>query len=270
MMVAYRMLAIGTILVVTSLVGVAQEESPAKAEQAEQAEVHAPALDVTKRCPSLRYVGRDATFEIKVTNRGTASALNVVVTDALPRTVEFLEADSNGKREGDNVVWRIGELGAGQSRTLTLKVRCNQIATVRNTTFVTYCAEAQVGCEFPVQGIAAILLECVDDPDPIEIGGQTTYTITVTNQGSEIGTNIRVDCTLPGEQELVKAGGATEGRADGKTVRFAPLASLAPKAEAVYTVTVKGVKEGDARFGVSLMSDQIKTPVMETESTHIY
>ncbi|MCB9849301.1 MAG: hypothetical protein H6817_01200, partial [Phycisphaerales bacterium] len=58
--------------------------------------------------------------------------------------------------------------------------------------------------------------------------------------------------------------------ADGKKVTFAALPSLAPKAKAVYKVTIKGVSEGDARFEVELNSDQITSPVMETESTHIY
>lgn len=275
-----RILVIGTIAFLLSQPGLAQEDKPAPVEKpavtekpvqaAVPATTGAPNLELTKKCPSLRFVGRDAAFELTVTNRGTGPALNVVVTDTLPNTVEFLNANNNGQREGQNVVWRIGTLEAGQSRALQINVRCNQITMVRNAAKVTYCAEAQAACEFPVKGIPAILLECVDDPDPIEIGGQMTYTITVTNQGTETGTKIVVECTLPDEEEFVKTGGATEGKADGKTVKFAPLATLAPKAKAVFTVTVKGVKEGDARFRVNLSSEQIETPVMETESTHIY
>ncbi len=262
----HKTLAIGTIALSVGLVAAAAEP-PA---QTEPSETGAPNLELTKKCPNLRYVGREATFEIGLTNRGTGPALSVVVTDTLPAGVEFLNADSNGQREGNNVIWRLGNLDAGQSRTLKINVRCNQITTVRNAAVVTYCAEARAACEFPVKGISAILLECVDDPDPIEVGGQVTYTITVTNQGSETGTNILVECTLAPEQEFVKAGGATEAKADGKTVKFAPLATLAPKAKAVFTVTVKGVKPADTRFRVNLTSDQIETPVMETESTHIY
>lgn len=257
-------LLIGTLAVLTGLSGAAWAAQPAASAAG------APNVELTKKCPSLRYVGREATFEIGLVNRGAGPALNVVVTDTLPAGVEFLGADNNGQRQGNHVVWQIGTLEPGQSRTLKVNVRCNQITTVRNTATVTYCAETQAECEFPVKGVAAILLECVDDPDPIEVGGQMTYTITVTNQGSETGTNITVECTLPAEEEFVKAGGPTEGKADGKTVRFAPLATLAPKAKAVFTVTVKGVKDGDARFRVNLTSDQIETPVMETESTHIY
>lgn len=264
---ACRTLIAGIVVLLIGGIAVAQqpEAAPANAPA-----TGAPNIQLTKKCPNLRYVGRDATFELNVTNSGTGTAMDVVVTDTLPTGVEFLNADNDGRREGNLVVWRLGELAAGQSHTLKINVRCNQITTVRNRAKVTYCAMSEAECEFAVEGISAILLECVDAPDPIEVGGQMTYTITVTNQGSALGTGIAVECTLPEEEEFVQAGGATTAKAEGRTVKFAPLATLDPKAKAVFTVTVKGVKVGDARFQINLLSDQIKTPVMETESTRVY
>ncbi|MGE0482162.1 MAG: hypothetical protein AB7Q17_17005 [Phycisphaerae bacterium] len=230
----------------------------------------APALTLTKKCPSLRYVGRDATFELTVTNSGTGPARDVVLTDVLPSGVEFVNADGGGTRDGNNIVWRIGALEAGASKTFNINVRCNQIVTVKNTARVTWCAEAVAECELQVKGIPAILLETVDDPDPIEVGGETTYTITVTNQGSATDTNIVITCELPDEETFVKGAGATAATAEGKKVKFAPLPSLAPKARATWTVTVKGTKAGDVRFRTELNSEQLGTPVFETESTRFY
>lgn len=229
-----------------------------------------PSVEITKVCPNLRYLNREATFEITVANRGSGAAHNVVVTDTLTGALEFISADNKGTHQGNQLVWSLGTLDAGQSRTLKANFRCSQIGTVQNTAMVTYCAEANTGCQMEVKGIPAILLECVDDPDPIEVGGSVNYTITVTNQGSAMGTNIVVTCTLPAEEEYVTASGPTNPTAAGKTVTFAPLASLAPKARAVYTLTAKGVGEGDVRFGVQLQSDQMDSPVNETESTHFY
>lgn len=230
----------------------------------------APLLEISKKCPGLRFVGRDATFEITVTNKGEGAASNVVVTDPISPIVQFVSADNGGTRDGNNVVWRFPSMPAGDSKTLKVNVKCNQIGTVKNSAMVQYCVELADACEFEVKGIPAILLECVDDPDPIEVGGNVTYTIIVTNQGSAVGTNIVVTCNLPESEEFVSAGGATAGKGEGKKVTFAPLATLAPKARAEYKVVVKGTKEADARFAVELKSDQIETPVNETESTHIY
>lgn len=231
----------------------------------------APNLELTKKCPTLRYIGRDAALEIVLTNRGNGPAQNVVVTDNLPAGVEFLNADNNGQREGGNIVWRVGTLDAGQSKTFTINVRCNQIATVRNTATVTYCAESRAACEFPVKGIPAILLEMGDDPDPIEIGNSTTYTIVVTNQGTAVDTNINVTAIIPAEEDYASSDGVTKGKIEGRTLTFAPLATLAPKAKATWKVVVKGNKEADVRFKVVLKSDATgDVPVEKTESTHIY
>lgn len=228
-----------------------------------------PMIELVKRCPNLRYVGRDAEFKIVVSNKGQGPARNVVVTDTMSGS-DFVSADNGGQRQGDRVVWTIGTLDAGQSRELGVKVRCSRIGMVKNMAQVTYCAEAAAECDFEVRGIPAVLLECVDDPDPIEVGGTLTYTITVTNQGSQTATNVAINCVVPPELEYVSGGGATTASADGKNVRFAPLASLPPKGQARFTVTVKGVRDGDARFRVSMMIDQINSPVEETESTHVY
>lgn len=229
-----------------------------------------PMVELTKVCPELRYVGRDATFEIKVTNKGDAPAANVVVTDIIPSSLSFLNADNNGTRQGERIQWRVDLLEPGATKTFKSTFRCNEIGKFKNKASVSYCVEMEDECELEVRGIPAILLECVDDPDPMEIDGNVTYTITVTNQGSAVGTGITIACKLPAEEDYVSSDGPTKATADGKKVTFAALPSLAPKAKAVYKVTIKGVSEGDARFEVELNSDQITSPVMETESTHIY
>ena len=229
-----------------------------------------PIVDIVKSCPELRYLGRNVTFEIVVTNRGDGLAQNVVVRDTVSGGVEFLEADNGGVREGKDIVWHLGTLNAGQARTLKTTMRCDQIGKVSNAATVAYCAEAATACAFEVKGIPAILLECVDDPDPTEIGGELTYTVSVLNQGSAIGTNIAIHCTLPPEEEYVSSTGPTAAKVEGKSVSFAPIPTLAAKATAVFKLRVKGLAAGDVRFKVEMNSDQLTRPVMETESTHLY
>ena len=230
-----------------------------------------PVLAVTKKGPDMRYVGRPVEYTITVSNTGKAPAARTVLTDTVPAGASFVSAGQGGAMEGRKVVWNLGTIAAGQSKNVTVTVRGDTVTTLRSTASATaVCSEAGATATTVVKGIPAILLEVVDVEDPIEVGGRETYAITVTNQGTAVGTNIVIACTLPTEQTYVSSDGPTRATAAGKAVTFAPLARLGPKAKAVYRVIVTGTKPGDVRFKVELTSDQMTSPAGETESTHIY
>ena len=230
-----------------------------------------PELDVTKTGPKMRYVGRAAEYTITVKNKGDAPAKDTILTDVLPANATLVSASDKGTVSAGKVVWQLGTLAAGASKNVTVTLKMTEQGVVRNVASASaYCAKGSGLTTTTVKGIPAILLECIDLADPIEVGAQETYEIAVTNQGSATGTNIVVTCTLPDEQEFVSATGPTKETAKAKEVAFAPLATLAPKAKVTYRVVVKGTKAGDVRFKVTLKSDQMDTPSGETESTHIY
>jgi uncharacterized repeat protein (TIGR01451 family) len=134
-----------------------------------------------------------------------------------------------------------------------------------------YCAAAVTDtCQSEVTGIPAILLEVVDVSDPVKVGENETYVITVTNQGTAADTNIKIKCMLEPNQQFVSAGGATNGTASGNTITFAPVPSLGPKERATFRVVVKNVKAGDVRFKATMNSDQLTRDVEETEATNVY
>ncbi len=121
-----------------------------------------------------------------------------------------------------------------------------------------------------IVGIPAVLLEVIDLHDPIEVGAQETYVITVTNQGSARDTNIKIVVELEESQDYVSSSGATAGKAAGRVITFDPLPSLAPKAKATWNVVVKAIKAGDVRFRVKLSCDQFTRPIEESEATYFY
>lgn len=51
---------------------------------------------------------------------------------------------------------------------------------------------------------------------------------------------------------------------------FEPYASLAPKQKISWTLVVKANQTGDTRFAVEMNTDQLTSPVNETESTRFY
>lgn len=230
-----------------------------------------PVLTVAKSGPALRFLGRPATYEIRVSNEGNAPARDTVLVDNVPAGMQFVQASDGGRMSGSQVTWNLGTMAPGASKTVTVDFKATQIGSMQDTaTARAYCAEASASATLKVEGIPGILLEVVDLSDPIEVGAQETYEITIINQGSSNGTNINVTCTLPAEEEYVSATGPTNVTAQGKTVTFAPLGTLAPKASVKYRVTVKGTGANDVRFKTTVTSDQAIEPIEETESTHIY
>ena len=120
------------------------------------------------------------------------------------------------------------------------------------------------------EGIAAVLLEVVDISDPIEVGGQETYVITATNQGSALDHNVQITCVLEDAQEYVSSDGPTRATVEGRTIRFAPLGTLPAKQKATWRVVVKALRAGDIRFSVTMNTQELGRPVEETEATRQY
>jgi uncharacterized repeat protein (TIGR01451 family) len=232
------------------------------------------ALVITKTAPERRFAGRPVEYGITVRNTGDGIAKNVVLEDMLPGGVTLISASNGGALMGNKVTWNLGNIAPNGSANVTLTVNPTALGLLRNTATVTAycCGSASASAETRIEGIPAVLLEVVDDPDPVEVGNEIVYTIRVTNQGSADGTNIRIDAFCEEGQQFVSATGATASSAapGASTINFAPLAVLAPKATATWTVRVRASSEGDKRFRVAMNTDQIGRPVDETESSNFY
>lgn len=235
--------------------------------------VSQPALEIVSECNDVQFVGRNITYQFRVTNTGDASCENTIVTASLPSNATFVRASDGGSGAGSQATWNLGSLAPGADRLVSVTVQPNAIGSYRATARAECVCASPVAaeCVTEVRGIPAVLLEVIDIDDPVEVGSTTTYEITVTNQGSAQDSNIRIVCELPPELEFVSAGGATNGSARGQTVTFAPLPTLAPKAKATWTVVVRATGEGNIRFTTNMLTDQLgDNPVRETESTNLY
>lgn len=234
--------------------------------------VREPALKIARSGPTEGYISVPLTYEITVTNTGDAAALDTVLEEAVPTGAVLVNASDNASAVGGKVLWKLGTLAVGGSKKVTLTLRGDQPVSIRGVaTAKAYCAQAvTASMDTAVRGIPAILLEVVDLSDPIKVGENVTYQITVTNQGSAVDRNIRLVCTLEENQQFVSVSGATSGSVADNVITLQPLAQLAPKGQAVWSVTVRNVTPGDVRFKVSMKSDNLTRNVEETEATNVW
>ncbi len=233
--------------------------------------VNQPRLSITKSGPDQRYLGRTAEFDITVTNAGDTPAVNTTITDSVPTGMSFVSADNNGSFTGGQVRWNITRLAPGESRTVSHKLRATGSGIARSTAYVkSKCADASTSTETNIMGIGALLVEVKDMEDPIEVGDNQTYMISLKNQGTAALTSLQVVCEMPNGQQFVQGNGPTNAQNAGQKITFAQMPTLGPKQQATFRVTVKATQKGDVRFKVWVTSDQSPEPVMETESTFMY
>jgi uncharacterized repeat protein (TIGR01451 family) len=234
--------------------------------------VKKPVLTLVQECDGQEFLGRATDVKLTVKNTGDAASRTTSLQANLPAGAAFVSATDGGVAGGSNVSWALGELAPGASKTVSYKYSATVAGALKSTSTVTgVCAEAvSANCDTTYKGIPAILVECIDLEDPDEVGTTDEFVITVTNQGSAPGTNIRLVCEIDPKGSYASSSGATTGTAAGRVVTFAPLATLAPKAQAVWRVVMKCDEPGDARFKIRVTSDQFELPIEETESTNIY
>lgn len=252
---------------------VAVADGNLKAESGEtRTVVTQPILAIEKTGPELEYLGRDVSYAIVVTNTGNAPAAETVVTDTIPANVEQIQASDNGRVADGRVTWNLGTLAPNATRRLTIRYRPTAAGNYRNESRATaVCTDAVTAAAATrVAGIPAVLLEMIDINDPVAVGNNEIYIITVTNQGTAPDTNIRMTGHLEDSMEFVSASGVTRGRHQAGVITFEPLPRLAPGAKAEWRVEVKAVEAGDVRFRVEMETDELDRNVIKTEATRFF
>jgi uncharacterized repeat protein (TIGR01451 family) len=236
--------------------------------------VVAPRLDVAIDGPKLRYLDRRATYTVKVTNPGDAPAANVLVHDVLPAGFKFIAADQGGRFDSATrtVSWFVGEIPPGESREVIVELQANNTGEFQHAVTAQAARGLRAETRLPtrVEGLSAIQLEVVDTQDPVEVGGETTYQIKVTNTGTQTETDLRLVCVLPDKLQLVSIAGPTSAGQRHQEVLFEPLPRLAARAEVIYKVTCRATASGVAHFKAQLTSTLLVEPVQKVEPTRVY
>lgn len=237
--------------------------------------VRKPILEIAYVVPEKTFAGRDLSYTITIKNVGDGIARDTVLEEVIAKGTKFKSASDKGVFAKDRVRWEFGNLNAGQSRQVTVRVATSELGNFQNRARAkAYCAnDASAMAKTEVRGIPAILLEVVDLEDPIVVGEDETYLITVTNQGTAPATGVKIAVTLPDSVRFLSSTGSTRGPSAASAQRsfsFAPVASIAPGKEVSWRIVVKAEKAADARFKVSMTSDQLTSPVEETEATNFY
>lgn len=232
-----------------------------------------PVLTLKCDAPEKIPADRPANVCLTVVNTGNAPEPFTKLTLHIPEGSEVVSRTDQGVQSGSTLTWEISNLSPNKGKQVCVVFKLAKPGTLSFTSTASGRVASpapESACQTEFIGIPAILLEVVDLEDPIEVGKEVTYDIKVTNQGTALGTNLRLVCSLPASQVFVSGSGATPVRAEDRTVTMDALPTLDAKGVAAWRLVVKASLADDARFKVELRSDQFEKPINEDESTQQY
>ncbi len=252
----------------------AVSEDGVQVEDSVPVDVRAPKLQATIQGPKLRYLERQATYAIAVTNTGTAAATDLNFVVHLPAGLKFNSANHHGTYDpaSHSVSWGLYELPAGQTAPMELIVLPVELGpqVLRLAAKGNLGIAAEAKQQVTVDGLAELAFTIGQDNGTIEVGTSSTYSVQVTNVGNKPDKNIQLRVELPAGTELLAVDAPVEYRAQGNVVLFAPIAEMRNKDQYTYRFQVRHNQAGTQIVRTKLTSVNWPVAVVKEEGTLVY
>lgn len=164
-------------------------------------------------------VGQECACELVVKNSGKVSAHEVVVEAIFPESVQLTQANPKPAKVSDYLEWSIPELAAGEERTIHITMIPSQSGDLETTANVRF-----TGTAASVFKVAEPLLKVsTEAPAEVIIGDPLVQTVTISNPGTGIAQNVKLQIVTPAGLEATRgdrsqiAIGAQSGRIANST-----------------------------------------------------
>ena len=182
----------------------------------------------------------------------------MTVSDTLPANTTFVSASDGGAFNGGVVTWNIGSVAAGATLTRTVTVVVNSVIPAGVTQIVNTASVqgdgTNGGDSNPANNTAVdidtldaapdLVITKTDGLTSVQPGQTVTYTLTVTNVGTQDATGVVVTDILPENTTFVSARRSTSLFGDVVTL---DVGNLAAGASVTLTVTVLVDSTGPGR-----------------------
>jgi uncharacterized repeat protein (TIGR01451 family) len=131
--------------------------------------------------PAVASPSGTLAYRIDVSNPGDIAAKDVVLANAVPDGLTYLNSNPAAEASGQQLTWRLGELGARQSRTVSVNFRAERQGSVNNCFEVTAAGGLKAStCAATTITTASIDVR-IDGPPQATVGTDARFTITIRN-----------------------------------------------------------------------------------------
>jgi uncharacterized repeat protein (TIGR01451 family) len=210
-----------------------------------------PDVQVTKTASTAQVSsGGSVTYTLVASNvGGSGTATNVTITDTIPAGLTITGTTGPCVVTGQAVTCNVGALAPGASASVTITVTATDAACPEVSNFASVKAdnESPANTGNNVSTSVKVNVTCpspdvkVEKQDDVTAGGvasgdQFTYTVTATNLGGSVATDVNINDTIPAGLTIVSASNGCT--ISGQDVTCA-LGDLAAGASASVTITVQ-------------------------------
>jgi uncharacterized repeat protein (TIGR01451 family) len=150
-------------------------------------------LVIQKVAPAEVQVNKPAKFLIQVRNAGSQAAENVEVRDEVPQGTRLVSTTPSAQAVGNQLVWQIGKLSAGEEQTLEMQLVPHTEGEIGSVATVSYSAQASVKtrCTMPKLAIR------MTAPEKVLIGQEQRVKIELANPGTGAATGVMLFENVP-------------------------------------------------------------------------
>ena len=211
-------------------------------------------VKATKSGAASVYETSNLTYTVTVTNLGPNTATNVIVSDLIPTNVTFVSATSGGTNNNGSIVWpTMTNCAVGFTTNFTVTITApstgRSLTNTVSSTATSTDPDASNNNGTASNAKVVTTVTPIADVKTTKSGATTvyatsnlTYTITVTNLGPDIATNLIVSDLLPTNVTFVSA--TSSGTNGNGTVWWPTMTNFAVGATTNFTVTITAPTNG--------------------------
>lgn len=231
-------------------------------------------LNLTRKGPGRRFVGRDAIYTMKVKNNSIRTLRNVRITESVPSGLKYLGTSPRGQYDTSSrlIGWTIPQIPAGQEVELKVTLNAKMVGNQKSVVDVADedGHQATLTANTKVEGFASLAIHEIKGKGSVAVGERVSWKFHLKNRGSAKATNVTLACKLPTNIEFVDAKGPSQFKVQGQLVTFDPIQSLQPGQETTVDIVMTAINQGNTRLDFSVNADQMQDPITHQEAVIVY
>ncbi len=233
-------------------------------------------IQLVRRGPRRRYVGRSAKYENILSNETAFEASGIRVVEQIPEGMKFAGASHNGVYNPQDraVIWTVDRIDAAETKTLSIELLAMKSGDQESSVTVLENAGFETSAQHitAVEDLHNIGTRMSHLDGPVFVGEEFGFDIVVQNRGTADATGILLTVDLPDGVKGVSVGKdgprAVPDISGGQLLyRFEPIKRIGPAEDITIRINLKATEPiSNGIVNVRVRSDQMENELVTSES----